>query len=293
MAADDVVGQAIGPLLGIVVIAVGEDVVPRGQRDRERVSLAGRDDLEPRAVRPDPDHPAAGHRGRRAVLADGVGQPLVADRDVEIAVDPEPDTRGDMVVDPIESRDFRTEAGDQIHPLVGTSVPISISKRREKRGVDDEEGAVDPLQAHDAPELVGEDVDLAALDRHDRVGRPRRRPGHVHRVLAEVDRPVGGDDDGRREEDVGGPGDRRDRPSLGHLRHRAVVGSGDGGAQEQRGEGEDSARVQGSVPPVAGAKAVDRGPDGLESGGLLGENLADRPKSSNAATDTSQPEPDP
>ena len=107
VAADDVVGQAVRPLLAVVVVAVGEDLVGRGQGDRERVPLAGRDDLQARAVGPDPDHAAAEQRDRRAVPADPARDALVADRDVEEPVHPQPDARGDVVVDPVEARDLR------------------------------------------------------------------------------------------------------------------------------------------------------------------------------------------
>ena len=102
MAADDVVRQTIRPLLAIVIVAIGENVVLGGERHGERISLPGRDDFEIAAVGPNADHPAPLEMDGRTVRADGLGNSLIADGNVEKSVHAEPDTRCDVVVDAVE-----------------------------------------------------------------------------------------------------------------------------------------------------------------------------------------------
>ena len=51
----------------------------------------------------------------------------------------------------------------EIDPRVGLAVAVGVAERRQERRMNDVERAVDPLQAHHAPELVGEDRTLPSL----------------------------------------------------------------------------------------------------------------------------------
>ncbi len=208
-------GQAVGPFLAVIVVAIGEDLVGRREGHRERVTFPGRDDFQAGPVGPDPDHAPAEELDGRPVPGDAAGNPLVADRDIEEPVHPQPDARGDVVVDPVETGQLRPEARHQVDPRIGLPVTVIVAERRQERRMDDVEGPVDPLEAHDAPQLVGEGRDLSPSDRQDTVDRRRGRTGHIHRVGAQVERPVGRRDDRGRVEDLGRLGDPFDRPALG------------------------------------------------------------------------------
>ena len=59
VAADDVMSQAVRPLLAVVVVTVREDLVGGRQGDLQWVSLPGRDDFQAGPVGTDADHAAA------------------------------------------------------------------------------------------------------------------------------------------------------------------------------------------------------------------------------------------
>ena len=158
MAAHDVMGQAVGPRLAVVVVAVSENLVGCGKGHRERVALAGRYDLEVRSIRPDPDHAAAVELDRLAVPAGRPRNPLVADREIEKAIHAQADSRGNVFVDAAPARQLRPQPGDQIDSRIGSPIAVSVAERRKKRSMDDVERLVDPLQPHDAPQVLGEDV---------------------------------------------------------------------------------------------------------------------------------------
>ena len=131
MAADDVMRQAVGPLLAVVVVAVGEDLAGRAEGDRERIPLARRDHLQAGPVGPDPDHPAALEPDRPPVLAPPARNALVAHGDVEESVHPQADPGGDVVIDAARTGDVRTEARDQVDPLVGTAISVGVAEGRQ------------------------------------------------------------------------------------------------------------------------------------------------------------------
>ena len=100
VAADDVMGQAVGPLLAVVVGAEREDLV-RSPTERARSGLHSPVETTSRPVpsglirmTPPPDE-----LDRPAVLAHAARDSLVADGDVEKPVHPQADSRRDVVVD--------------------------------------------------------------------------------------------------------------------------------------------------------------------------------------------------
>ncbi len=261
MPADNVVGQAIRPSLTVVIVAVGEDVVARRECDRERVSLAGRHDLQPRAVGPDADHAATLKLNLRPVETHSPGYPLVADGDVQETVHAQANSRGDVVVHPAGTRHSWPEPFDQVDACVRSAVAVGVAERREKRRVDDVERPVDPLEPHHAPEPGGERPDLSVPDRNDRVDRRRGRTGHVHRIRAQVERAVGRGDDRGRIHDPRRLGDQLDRPSLRHRGQPPTARPGlrrvrDRGPQEHDRDREGSPfhRCFGSMGPVMGQR---------------------------------------
>ena len=169
---------------------------------------------------------------RLAVATNPVRDPLVADGDVQKPVHPQADPRRDVVVDPVEPRQLGPEPRDEIHTRVGLAVAIRIAKCGKKWGMNDVERPVDPLQSHHAPELVGENRGLSVLDRHHAIDRFGRRPGHVHRVGADVDRPVRRGHDRGRKDNLGRLSNQLDRPAL--WTRRAAAGRADRRRQRQR-----------------------------------------------------------
>ena len=155
---------------------------------------------------------------RLAVPADASRNPLVADRDIQEPVHSLANARGDVVVDAVEARQLRAQPRDEIDARVGLAVAVGVAKRRKKRRMNDVKRPVDPFQAHHAPELVGEDRGLAVLDRQHAIDRFGGRPGHVHRVGAHVDRPIGRGDDRGRKHNLGRLGNQLDRPPWCGLR---------------------------------------------------------------------------
>src|SRR4051794_40132026 len=99
MGAQDVMRQAIWPLLAVVIVAVGKDLVGGGQRYGERITFARGDDFKTGAIRADSDHAAAEELNLGSVLCDTLRDSLVADADVEVAVHSKTDTRGDVGID--------------------------------------------------------------------------------------------------------------------------------------------------------------------------------------------------
>ena len=218
MAADDVMRESAGPALAGVTGAHGEDLAAGTQGDRTRVPLARRDHLEPGAVGPDPDHASARKLDAPPVFADSPGSPLVAHGQVEIAVNARSNASGDVVVDSLGGKGHRAQAADQLDPLIGPAVAVCVAERRQFGWMDDIERAVDPFQAADGAQPVGEDAALAVLDGQDRTTSDARRAALLHRALAEVDRAVGSHDDGCRIANTGCPGRQLDRPAGRRLR---------------------------------------------------------------------------
>ena len=139
----------------------------------------------------------------------------MTDSDVEEPVHAQADSGGDKVIQAVEARPRRSQAGHQVDPLVGFAITVAVSQRGERGSVHDEERAVDPFEALDAPELLGEDAALAVLDRQDAIDGLGGRAGHIHRVGTDVEGAVGCGRDRSGEEHLAGIGGQLDFPARG------------------------------------------------------------------------------
>ena len=100
------------------------------------VALAAVRRLQPGAVGPHADDAAAVELQRRAVLAVGLDQAVVADGDVDPAVDAQADAVGG-VVGPAEARRSRPMPLTSTSALVGDAVAVVVVKAVEERRVED------------------------------------------------------------------------------------------------------------------------------------------------------------
>ncbi len=79
------------PTIAVVGVVASEQVHIRIDRDVINIPLPARNDLEARAVSTDADHAAAAERERRAILADRLLEPIIANGYVNVAVDSQAD----------------------------------------------------------------------------------------------------------------------------------------------------------------------------------------------------------
>ena len=87
----------IGPSLALISIARSEDLVACAQGDGTGASRTGRDDLQVRPIGPDADD-AAAEPHRLVVSARAKRRAPVADGQVKIAVHPQLDPTGDVII---------------------------------------------------------------------------------------------------------------------------------------------------------------------------------------------------
>ena len=155
------------PARSVVGVVPGEKVHVRVDRDGERIAQSGREDLQLRAVGPDAEDAAAPLRKRGAVLALGPVEPVVADGDVDPAVDAHADAVGRVVAAALVDLAGR-QARDQHLLPVGDAVAVA---RRQTRS---ETAGAGPRPSHPArSRLAG-----APSSRTRSRGRPCRRRRH-------------------------------------------------------------------------------------------------------------------
>ena len=167
MAVLDVMGKMIKPSLAFISIARSEDLVACAQDDGPGASRTGRDDLQVRPIGPDADD-AAAEPHRLVVSARAKRRAPVTDGQVKVAIHPQLDPTGDVIVPSARSGNRGPEHRAQVDALIGAAIAIGVAKSREVRRVNHVEHAVCPFEPSHVPKMVGKDPDLASLDRHDR-----------------------------------------------------------------------------------------------------------------------------
>ena len=150
----DVMREPGPPAEAVVGVVVGENVVEPIERQAEMIARAAGEMLELRAVEPHPHDAAPFERQCAAVGPGGLGNPLVAARDVDQPVHPQMNARHDMIVEPIDAG-RRPETLGQILAHVGHAVAGGVAEHRVMRGVHHVQRPVVPDQAEHGRQMFG------------------------------------------------------------------------------------------------------------------------------------------
>lgn len=233
LAAFDHVREPAHPVV-LVRVVVGEKFVLLIHRHVENVAHAAREDFQPRAIRPEPEHAAARQIHARTVAPHRSVETLVADGDVEKAVHAEAKIGRHMIV-PVQRPRLGVRLLNQVRALPAHS--IVVGEDGELRVVQDVESAFEILHPENRVELFREDreasVGMKAKDAA--LGRIRVPRADVHRIFRDEDASVRRSADDRWVIDARRFRDEFDAPPGQGRRHPGGE-RGRGGCQKERND---------------------------------------------------------
>ncbi len=189
VAAVDVVRDPGPPAVAVVGVVIREDVVAIVEVRFQMIAGARRNDLDARAVGKAAYHSAPLDLDRPAVGAGRVRNPLVAGRNIEVAIDAELKRPDDVVIEAAIARSWpRSLKRSLRHDRLCRRRPYLLQDGQ-KGHVGDIKLAVVPGHAEDGAEALGEDDRIFALAKDENTAVVGFiRADLVHRVFGDVKR---------------------------------------------------------------------------------------------------------